>query len=628
VKNRKVRSAIADGGSRARSAGDGGAGRARSRWVIAAVLLVATFAAYWPALSAGFSWDDNDYVTENQAIQSPDGLTRIWTQPGATPQYYPMVFTTFWLEYQMWKLNATGYHATNILLHALSALLLFLLLEQLEVPGAVLAAFAFALHPVCVESVAWVAERKNVLSTLFYLSSALVFFRTYDVAAGRLRLSRYWPRYLAVLALFALALLSKTVTSTLPVAILVVIWWQRGRLWARDFLNLSPMLAMGASLGAMTVWMERNVVGTAHIDLGLSFLGRIAVAGRAVCFYAGKLLWPTNLTFIYPRWQIGTNPGWQLIFPLLVVAAVIAIAALRERIGRAPLATLLLFVVTLFPALGFIDVFPMRYSFVADHFQYLAMLGPLAFAGSLVARACQDGPLCHVPVWLRNVALGAVAIALAVLTNRQARIYVDPQALWTDTLKKNPTAWLAHNNLGGILLRNGRSAEAREHFEEALRLNPEAVEAMVSLGFSRAEAGDLDEAVRLYRRALEIKPADALCLTNLGAALLRQGKLPEATAAFRQALDARPDRPEYHRNLALLLARTGDTEAAVRGYQAALKLAPRNSRFSVELARLLARTGRIEDARLQYSIARSVALAQRDSETLDTVDQESAHLGR
>ena len=539
-----------------------------------------------------------------------------------------MVFTTFWLEYRMWRLNPIGYHATNILLHALCAFLFYLLLEQLGVPGAILAAFAFALHPVCVESVAWVTERKNVLSTLFYLSSAILFLRAYDVENGGLRLPRRWGRYLASLALFALALFSKTVTCTLPVAILVVLWWKRGRLFARDLLYVSPMLAMGGALGAMTVWMETHVVGTSHIDLGLSFPGRLVVAGRAVFFYAFKLVWPTDLAFIYPRWQIDANPGWQLVVPLSLVAAAVTLGALRRRIGRAPLAALLLFIVTLSPALGFIDVFPMRYSFVADHFQYLALLGPLALAGAFVARAPLETPLRLVPVPLRYVALGVVALTLAVLTNRQARIYVDARTMWADTLRKNPKAWLAHNNLGEILLTEGHPAEARAHFEEALRLNPEFVEAMVSLGFARAEAGDLDEAVRLYRRALEIHPSNALCLTNLGAALLRQGKRQEAKTAFWQALNVRPDRAEYHRNYAMVLARDGDTEGALKGYEEAVRRAPESVLYRVELARLLVRAGRIEEARLQYLTARSAAVAERDSSALAHIDQESARLGR
>lgn len=593
-----------------------------------AVLLVATFAAYWPSLSAGFIWDDDDYVTNNVAIRSSSGLVSIWTKPGTTVQYYPMVFTTFWLEYRMWNLNPAGYHATNILLHALCALLFSLVLRQLGVPGAVLSAFAFALHPVCVESVAWVTERKNVLSTVFYLSSALVFLKTYDLEKGGLRNPRRWRWYVVSLVLFTLALLSKTVTCTLPVAILIVIWWKRGRLLLRDFLFVLPMLSLGAALGAMTIWMEQHVVGARHIDLGLSIPGRFAVAGRAIYFYLSKLVWPAGLTFIYPRWTVEMDPGWQLAVPVSVAAAICVLGALRHRLGRSPAATLLLFIVTLSPALGFVDVFPMRYSFVADHFQYLAMLSPLALGGALLARAGQERALRFLPGWARLAGLAAVGLILAVLTNRQSRVYADPQTLWADTLKKNPSAWLAHNNLGHILLQQGKAADALRHFEEALRLNPESVEAMVSLGFARAGAGELEEAVRLYRRALEIWPSNSLCLTNLGAALHRQGKLEEAKDAFWRALDARPDRAEHHRNLGLVLAQTGELERAITGYEQAVKRAPRNVLFRVEFARLLARAGRPGESREHYLIARSTAVEEADFGAVDTIDREVADLGR
>lgn len=601
-----------------------------ARWALAAIaglLILVTFAAYAPALSAGFIWDDDDYVTNNPTIQSATGLFPIWARPGSTVQYYPMVFTTFWLEHRIWRLDPAGYHFTNVLLHALCSVLLYLVLRQLEVHGALLAAFAFAIHPVCVESVAWITERKNVLSTFFYLSSALMFLRTYDIDSASLRGPRPRIRYVGALLLFVLALFSKTVTSTLPVALLIVIWWKRGRLLARDLLLVSPMLVLGATLGAVTIWMERHVVGTTHIDLGLSIVGRFVVAGRAVLFYASKLVWPADLTFIYPRWTIDARPGWQLLAPLGVAAAVLALWAFRHRLGRAPLATLLLFIVTLAPALGFIDVFPMRYSFVADHFQYLAMLGPLALVGASVARAARTGPLRHMPVPLRNASLGVVALVLATLTHVQSRAYADAQTLWTDTLKKNPSAWLAHNNLGDILLRQDRPAEARAHFEEALRLNPEFVEAMVSLGFSRAEAGDLEGAIRLYRRALEIHPTNGLCLTNLGAALIRQGKRDEATVAFRQARDARPERAEYHRNHAMALGLTGELDTAIGGYREAVRRAPQSVLFRVELARLLVRADRLPEARAEYRDARATAIATREVAALGTIEREAARLG-
>jgi hypothetical protein len=270
------------------------------------VLLALVLAAYQGVTHAGFIWDDDAHVTR-AGLRSLRGLWRIWTEPGATQQYYPVLHSAFWVEHRLWGDAPAGYHAANVLLHAAAACLLLRVLRVLALPGAFLAAALFAVHPVCAESVAWISEEKNTLSAVFYLSAALVYM-------GSER-GRRPSAYAAATALFALALLSKSVTATLPAAVLVVIWWRRGRLSLKgDVLPLAPWFAMGAGAGAMTSWMERTHIGASGAAFGLGAAGRFLVAARALWFYLGKIAWPADLMFIYPRWPI--EPGRPRAVPL------------------------------------------------------------------------------------------------------------------------------------------------------------------------------------------------------------------------------------------------------------------------------------------------------------------------
>ena len=358
----------------------------------AALVFAATLIAYFPALRGGLIWDDDFHVTK-PLLRSLHGLGLIWFHVGETPQYYPLLHSAFWVEHRLWGDAVLGYHLVNVLLHATSACLFGLILKKLlvervapnplvglsgriSVLGAtrstflgtpLVGALLFALHPVCVESVAWISEQKNTLSTVFYLLSALAFLE-FDR-------TRKWAGYFLATGLFVLALLSKSVTATLPAALLVVFWWQRGRLsWKRDIAPLLPWLAIGAASGLFTAWVEKFSIRATGAEFSLTAVQRCLVAGRVIWFYLGKLAWPVDLTFIYPRWVIDASAGWQYLFPLAFVALVAALALTCRR-TRGPLAALLLFAGSLAPVLGFFNVYPFRYSFVADHFQYLATLG-------------------------------------------------------------------------------------------------------------------------------------------------------------------------------------------------------------------------------------------------------------
>src|SRR5262245_14207711 len=343
-------------------------------------LVIVTFAAYGPSLANGYIWDDDDYVTENLVLRSPTGIFDVW-RPKTTPQYYPLVFVTFWCEYRLWGLHPLGYHVVNVALHAGSALLFWWTLRRLGLPGAWLAAGLFALHPVQVESVAWITERKNVLSLLFYLAALNAWLGVRNDPTKRTN----WAAYAATIVLFACALLSKTVACSLPAAILVIEWWRRGRVELRTLLLTLPLFVLGLALAAVTVIIERDHVGAGALDFGLSRLDRVVLAGHIVWFYLGKLLWPWELIFIYPRWTISAHDAMQWACPGGLIVLLGVLWMLRGRIGRGPLAAALLFGGTLVPALGFIDVYPMRYSWVADHFQYHATLAPLALIAAVLA---------------------------------------------------------------------------------------------------------------------------------------------------------------------------------------------------------------------------------------------------
>jgi len=522
------------------------------------VLLVCL--AYLPALHGGFIWDDDVYVTNNLTLHDLGGLQRIWFEVGAVPQYYPMVHTTFWLEYHLWGLNPFGYHLINVLLHATAAILLWQVLLRLRIRGAWLAAILFAVHPVCVESVAWITERKNVLSAVFYFAAALAYLRfaAWEEPGGPNRLRWHW--YLGALVLFLAALLSKTVTCSLPAALLLVCWWKQGRVPRGDILPLLPFFALGMGLGLMTAWMEKFHVGAQGAAWSLTLADRCLIAGRALWFYAGKLVWPAHLTFIYPRWKIEPAVWWQWLFPVAAVGVVAGLWLGRRRIGKAPLVAVLFFAGTLGPALGFVNVYPMRYSFVADHFQYLASVGLITLCAAGLAR-------------IPRVIPATLIVLLGVLTWQQAGMYRNLETLWQKTLARNPDCSMAHNDLGSLLYDQGHIEEAMEHYRKAIQSDPNNCEALINLGIAFAARRQFNEAIENYRRAIEIQPNDCDTLNNLGATLATEGRFDEAIENFRKAIQILPNHCGALNNLALVLA--ASPKAEFRNGAEAVRLAKR-----------------------------------------------------
>ncbi|HEX2855195.1 MAG TPA: tetratricopeptide repeat protein [Opitutaceae bacterium] len=558
-------------------------------WLLALVLVVATLVAYRPAWNGEAVYDDNDHLTPPE-LSGLEGLAKIWSELGAVSQYYPITHSAFWLQQHLWGDAMLGYHLVNILLHAVAALLLGRLLQRLEVPGAWLAAAIFALHPVHAESVAWISELKNTLSGVFYFGAALLYLGFDETRRKKL--------HVAALVLFGIGLLAKAVIASLPAALLVVFWWKRGSIsWKRDVVPLLPFFALGIIAGLFVAWMERKFIGAEGEAFAFSFVERCLIAGRAVWFYAGKLLWPADLVFIYPRWQVSAAVWWQHVFPVALLLFAAALWA-RHRRARGPLAALLFFAGTLFPVLGFLNVYPFVYSFVADHYQYLASAGLLTAAAVGIASLLNRAGCWGRPVG--NALCAALLLVLATMTWRQSRMYGDVETLWRTTIERNPACFVAHSNLGNHLLDTGRVDEAIHHGLIALRLQPGFAEIHNNLGNALRQKGSDDEALGHYRKAVELRPTLAEAHFNIGAILLKQGRGDDAMASFQSAVELRPEFVRARNNLGTILLEKGQVEEAIRHFEAALQTRRDDPEVHNNLGNALLRQGRTDDAIIHY----------------------------
>lgn len=604
----------------------------------AAALLALTLSVYIPVIRAGgFIWDDPQYITGNPLLRTIPGLGAIWIHPSASPQYYPLVHTTFWIEYHLVGLHPWLYHLDNVLLHAIASILLWRALRRLGIPAAGLAAAIFAVHPVNVESVAWATERKNALSLVFYLLSLHAYL---NFAGDDLRARRFDLKcYLLALIFFIAALLSKSVACSLPAAILLLVYWRHGRLRWFDLRPLIPFFLLGLTMACITAGIEKHHVGASGLEWNFTFSDRCLIAGRALWFYAEKLLWPHPLVFIYPRWEQMTFSlrPWLIAFPLSAMTAIAALWLLRRRIGRGPLVTVLFFAGTLLPALGFVNLYPMRYSFVADHFQYHAGIGLIVLAAAGLWR------LGHIPS-------AAVIVILAILTWRRGSIYQNQLVLWKDTTDHNPASWMAWGNLGdeyadlsnrsalpaqtrdedrakaracyhrlyelapnqplshlkwGIVKEyDGDLSAARDEFRQALRLAPDFTIAMNSMGLLLMRLNQPDEAMKYYRRAIELDPGFAEVRVHYGDALLARGDVDAAMAQYSEAAARRPDSVEAQFKFAnLLFTKKSRPDLAIPHYIAALSADPNRADVHANLAAALLATGRFDEARGQCAQA-------------------------
>ena len=577
-------------------------------WCLGLLLVAATLVAYLPVLQGQLSlMDDDTYVTNNLLLHSLPGLWQIWFVPGATPQYYPLTFTSFWVDYHLWGLNPLGYHMVNVLLQALNAVLLWTILRRLGVKGAWLAAAIFALHPVNVESVAWVTERKNLFSGFFYLSSALACLRFWlpNLAAADGRTTSVsetaavglgnWKFYWPALFLYLCALLAKTATIALPVAVLLVVWWKRGKVDWRELFPLAPFLVVGMAMGLLTMWVEKHQVQAVGKEWAFSFVERCLVAGRAVWFYLGKLAWPHPLIFIYPRWEISAS---HLLAYLPVLALMVVLFTLwlnRKGWARPTLVALAYFLALLFPVLGFFNVYFFRYSFVADHFQYLAGIGPLTLVAAGISRL-----FGRFKGKLAPVLCGALVVVLGALTWRQCGTFADQETLWRTTLARNPDCWVAHNNLAVDLAARGQFNEAIENYRQAVQIDPTLFAVHNNLGLALAGKGRIDEAIENYRQAIQINPNYSAALNNLGNALTTRIQFDEAIENYRRAIQINPNFSEALNNLGVALAHKRQFDEAIENYRKAIQISPNDCDTLNNLGVALAARGRFDEAIKNY----------------------------
>src|SRR5213596_1778638 len=523
--------------------------------VFGALLAAVTIFAYRPAWNGGFLWDDDDYIIKNDLLTASDGLRRIWFSLDSPSQYFPLVYTTFRIERALWGLSPSGYHWVNLLLHVANALLVWRVLARLNVPGAWLAGAIFALHPVQVESVAWITERKNVLMGFFFLLTLFAWIAFTDESTRR-----PWRFYVLAMILYALALSAKTTACTLPAALLLILWLQKKPIGKRRLIQILPFLILGFSMGLVAVWWERYHQGTHGPLFALSSLERTLVASHAVWFYLGKLLCPSNLIFIYPKWTIAATRALDYTWLLAGVALCFAIYLARRYLGRGVEVAAVFFVATLSPVLGFIMLYTFRYTFVADHYQYLACIAPIALFSAGTAN------LAGVFTRARPFILSAAACltaALWALTWRQSAMYGDIEALWRTTLRKNPDCWMAHNNLGIVLFQNGHIDEAVSHYRTTLNLQPDFWDADYNLGTALFKKGEVDEAIANCTRAVTIAPNDPDAQVALGNSLAQKERVDDAIVHYKKALAMRPDYFIARYTLSRALLQKGEIDAAI-----------------------------------------------------------------
>ena len=543
-------------------------------WAIAAGILVAAVIAYLPALRAGFIWDDG-VLTENALIRARDGWWRFWLTPADNAQethYWPLVYTTFWLEYRLWELRPAGYHAVNILLHAACSLLAWRLLSRLGVPGAALIALLFAVHPVHVESVAWVAERKDVLSGALYLAAALAYLRHHD--------TQRTGAYLAALAWFVLALFSKSIVVTLPFALALAIWWKDGVVHRTTWRKLVPFVGVAAAVTAFDLWRFYDLSTATEVPASLA--ERLQIAGRAFWFYPLKVVWPTGLVALYPHWQpnVGAATDWV---PFIAALVGMAFLWFQSRTGRRGIFFGgAFYAVTILPALGLIKHGFMDFAWVADRFQYLASLGMIGIVGVALTK------------WARHPAVtragflgsGVLALVLGGLTWRQAALYRDHVTLFEHAVRVHRDNWRAWCQLSAGYWRAERPGDAIAAVDAAIALKPPEVHQLVlERAMMQAASGRHPEAFSSFRQALEIFPEYPEAHREVGRLHRDRGEWDKAIAAYTRAVRANPAFAGAAHDLGETLLAQGRREDAVVWLRRAAALEPENAAFQASLAR-------------------------------------------
>jgi tetratricopeptide (TPR) repeat protein len=563
--------------------------------IAAAVLLI-----YWPALHGGWLVDDDVAITNNTIVQSPTGLWSIWFEPGHQIDYYPVKASVQWMQWRLWGMDTLGYHLTNVLLHIVGALLVWRLLSKFHLRLAWLGGLIFAVHPVQVESVAWISELKNTLSLPPFLLAMCAYLDYEEHGKSK----DYW----LALGLFLVAMLCKLSVVLFPLVILLYAWWRRGRIGWRDLKASAPFFLISLLVGLITIqsgiWNQRFT----HTDPGAmpvgGLLARLDAVGLSLSFCFSKAFLPVGLLPIYPKWTIDPSSTVQFL-PWLVLGGVIGwLWTIRERWGRHALLGLGFFLIYLAPCPGFIPAPDMAFTWVMDHFLYLPIIGLIGLVVAALGRI-----EIELPASFRFYGIGLLAVIVALLafgSHSYAKMFINQETLWTYELQHNPDAYVAHNNLGNALLGTGRLPEAMEQYELALQIKPDLADTHYNLGNALLQMGRLPEAMEQYEQALRLKPDYVLAYNNLGDALQQAERLPEAMEQYEQALRLKPEDAETHYNLGHTLLLSGRAPEAIQQFELALQIKPDDAETHYYLGNALFRAGRSPEAIDQYEQALSI----------------------
>ena len=569
--------------------------------ILALALLVAV--SYFPATQGGFVWDDNIFIVNSDPVQAADGLWRIWFSPSTTGEhhYWPLTYTTFWLEHKLWGFAPVGYHAVNLLLHFVNALLLWRLLLRLSVPGAVFVAAVFAVHPIHVEPVAWIIGRKDLLATLLYLTAVLAYFGFLAEDRPAVRTARY----VLALVLFAAGLLCKSTVVTLPAALLIWHWWQQGRIAAGDLVRLSGFFALGLAIVGADWAFYRSKWDS---EITYSLIERALLASRILWFYVARLLWPTESPVFYPLWEVHVSDGLAWACLVAAVSVVVLLWRARHRIGRGPLAGVLFFAVTLSPVLGFIDFSYMLFSFIGDRYQYLACAGVISVLIAAAVRAADR--LSGVPIRMCQGVACFVLVILGMGTWQQTKIYRDELTFFNHIIAHNPEARSVHLGLSNALLKLGRVEEALAASRIAMERDPNAGGGYINAATALRHLGRPDEAEAILRRFMATgsqKVAhNVLALANLVAGLLERDRIDEAEEHLHRLQTLEPRALIGIELQAKLRFKQGRYAESLTAFQTLVKNNPTNATAHSDMAVVLFQMGRVEEALQSFDRALAI----------------------
>ncbi len=534
----------------------------RLGWQLFAILLSVAW-VYMPALTGDFIWDDRTYILNSSLIKSPDGLIQIWST-NKMSDFWPLSYSLYWIMFQLFGTSSLGYHVVGVTLHLFNVILLWRLLHDLKIRFAFVAALLFAIHPVCVESVAWIIEAKTTLAGCLALGCALLYARSRGLLDWR-----YWFS----LALYLLALLAKAAVAPWPGFLLLIRCWQTNTLrpTKSDVIRIFPFICISLIITGFNVYWYAQKVDfevASEVIRDDSILSRLAIGGKAFWFYIGKALAPTPLSFIYPRWPIYDPPPLLHLLPFTALIAFLGgslyVSSKKSRLMGAFLLFSYVFLMTA-PVLGLYDIYQMRYTFVTDHWFYYGLMGVMAALASILDQMSSKWRLVGVSTTL------LVIMIFGWLAHDHAKHFQDEETIWRATLEENPDSWMVHKTFGLVLKLKGRLHEAEAEYREAIRLKPQA-ETFYNLAIILENRNELQEALALYLEATRLNPYHWAIYNNLGSVQVRLGRTDDAIASFERSLAFHPSYVTHY-NLGLLLEERGNKTRAQAHFRAAHELA-------------------------------------------------------